>query len=34
MSEDYQLKYVVYVAMAIGGAVLFLGLLGLILNLS
>ncbi len=34
MADDYQLKYVGMVALAIGAAVLFLGLVGLIVNLS
>ena len=34
MADDYQLKYVALVAAVIGGVVLFLGLVGLIVNLS
>jgi len=34
MAEDYQQKYVVMVAAVIGGVVLFLGLVGIIVNLS
>ena len=34
MADDYQLKYVVMVAGAIGAVVLLLGLVGLIYNLS
>ncbi len=34
MADDYQLKYVGMVAAIIGGVVLFLGLVGLIVNLS
>ncbi len=34
MADDYQLKYVGMVAAVIGGVVLFLGLVGLIVNLS
>ncbi len=34
MADDYQLKYVGLVAAIIGGVVLFLGLVGLIANLS
>ena len=34
MADDYQLKYVVMVAGAIGAVVLFLGLVGLIANIS
>ena len=34
MSEDYQLKYVGIVATIIGAAVLLLGFVGLIVNLS
>ncbi len=34
MADDYQQKYVGMVALAIGGVVLFLGLVGLIANLS
>ncbi len=34
MADDYQLKYVAMVAGAIGAAVLFLGLVGLIANIS
>ena len=34
MAEDYQQKYVGMVAAVIGGVVLFLGLVGLIVNLS
>ncbi len=33
-ADDYQLKYVGMVALVIGGVVLFLGLVGLIVNLS
>ncbi len=33
MADDYQQKYVGLVALAIGGVVLFLGLVGLIVNL-
>ncbi len=34
MAEDYQQKYVAMVAAVIGGVVLFLGLGGIIVNLS
>ncbi len=34
MAEDYQQKYVGMVAALIGGFVLFLGLVGIIVNLS
>ncbi len=34
MAEDYQQKYVGLVAAVIGGVVLFLGLVGIIVNLS
>ncbi len=34
MAEDYQQKYVGMVAAVIGGVVLFLGLVGIIVNLS
>ncbi len=34
MADDYQQKYVAMVAAIIGGVVLFLGLVGLIANLS
>ncbi len=34
MADDYQLKYVVMVAGAIGAVVLLLGLVGLVTNLS
>ena len=34
MADDYQLKYVVMVAGAIGAVVLLLGLVGIIVNLS
>ncbi len=34
MAEDYQQKYVAMVAAVIGGVVLFLGLVGIIVNLS
>jgi hypothetical protein len=34
MADDYQQKYVAMVAAIIGGVVLFLGLVGLIVNLS
>ena len=34
MADDYQLKYVAMVAGAIGAAVLLLGLVGLIANIS
>ena len=34
MADDYQLKYVAMVAGAIGAVVLFLGLVGLIANIS
>ncbi len=34
MADDYQQKYVAMVAAIIGGVVLFLGLVGLISNLS
>ena len=34
MADDYQLKYVVIVAGAIGAVVLLLGLVGLVTNLS
>ncbi len=34
MADDYQQKYVAIVAGVIGGVVLFLGLVGLIVNIS
>ncbi len=34
MADDYQQKYVGLVSAVIGGVVLFLGLVGLIVNLS
>ena len=34
MSDDFQIKYVGMVALAIGAVVLFLGLVGLIANIS
>ncbi len=34
MSDDFQIKYVALVALIIGGVVLFLGLVGLITNIS
>ncbi len=34
MAEDYQQKYVGMVALVIGGVILFLGFVGIIVNLS